>query len=137
MYKFQIGYKTVSSSTDSVRRFLVYHAEAGIFTWARHTNKHSRGELAGRLDKEGYIRICVDGKEDRAHRWAYIYMVGDIPDGYDIDHINRNRLDTRWDNLRLATRSENNFNRDYPKTINRQAKGSRQTEEQTNAQPSG
>jgi hypothetical protein len=130
----------VSSSTEwtqRVRRFLTYHEEAGIFTWARHTNKHSRGELAGRLDKEGYIRICVDGKEDRAHRWAYIYMVGDIPDGFDIDHINRNRLDTRWSNLRLATRSENNFNRDYPKTISRKAKGSRQTEEQTDAQPSG
>jgi hypothetical protein len=120
----------VSSSTESARRFLIYHEEAGIFTWARHTNKHSRGELAGRLDKEGYIRICVDGKEDRAHRWAYIYMVGDIPDGYDIDHINRNRLDTRWSNLRLATRSENNYNRDYPKSI---IQGSRKKKEATDA----
>jgi len=38
----------------------------------------------------------------RMHR-----VILDVPDGMDTDHINRNRLDNRRSNLRIATRSQN------------------------------
>lgn len=38
----------------------------------------------------------------RMHR-----LIMDAPDGMDVDHINRNGLDNRRENMRLATRSQN------------------------------
>lgn len=41
--------------------------------------------------------------------WAWHY--GEVPVGYEIDHINTNPFDNRIENLRLTTRSENIANR--------------------------
>ena len=38
----------------------------------------------------GYGEFGVDGKVVYAHRWAYEYFVGPIPDGLDIDHVCHN-----------------------------------------------
>ena len=45
-----------------------------------------------------------------AHRLIWEYYEGKIPEGYELDHINQNKLDCRISNLRLATRSQNRMN---------------------------
>jgi hypothetical protein len=50
--------------------------------------------------------ITVDNKPYRACRLAYFYMTGQWPDGM-VDHINMDRSDDRWSNLRPATASQN------------------------------
>lgn len=52
-----------------------------------------------------YINIC--GKSRPAHRLVYLYVDGFYPTRGDIDHINMVRNDNRYENLRLATRSQN------------------------------
>ena len=38
---------------------------------------------------------------------VWIYYRGNIPEGYDVDHINDDSLDNRLENLQLLTRKEN------------------------------
>lgn len=68
------------------------------------------GDMAGYLSKGGYRCIKIYRKLYLEHRLIWIYYNGDIPDGMQIDHINRIRDDNRIENLRLVTPQENNFN---------------------------
>ena len=58
----------------------------------------------------GYCAGKLNGKYLSAHRAAFAVMTGSVPSG-DIDHIDGNRLNNRWGNLRVVTRSENCSNR--------------------------
>ena len=57
-----------------------------------------------------YRTVRIAKKKYYVHRLIWIYMTGDDPGNMEIDHINRDRHDNRWSNLRLTTRSENAFN---------------------------
>lgn len=52
---------------------------------------------------------CDDGirKPYFNHRFIWECFNGEIPDGYDIDHINRCRTDNRIENLQCVTMAEN------------------------------
>lgn len=40
-------------------------------------------------------------------RLVYAYFVGDIPDGYEVDHIDNNPFNNSLENLRILTKEEN------------------------------
>lgn len=83
--------------------------------WAADTTgrgrPHKAGEVAGWQDAGGYISIGFDGRTYRRARLAILLMTGEWPPkGTEPDHKNRVRTDDRWDNLRLATRSQQSQN---------------------------
>ena len=94
-----------------VMHLLHYDPITGLFTWMNPQSKRvRRGEPAGALTGDGYLRIRIDGNSYRAHRLAIFYMTGEMPPE-DGDHENRIRLDNSWGNLRCATRQQNTSNR--------------------------
>jgi len=68
--------------------------------------------FVGTLREDGYIGMYHKGKYLMVHRAIWVMHNGEIPDGYIIDHIDRNRANNKIENLRLVTPTENNFNRE-------------------------
>ena len=81
---------------------LNYNSETGIFTWKVNRGCIKKGNIAGHIAGHGYIGIRVKYKLYYAHRLAWLYVYGFIPENY-LDHINRNRSDNRIENLREAS----------------------------------
>ena len=57
------------------------------------------------------------------HRFIWTLKYGDIPEGFDIEHWDENKLNCQISNLRLATRSENNCNKTKQKNNKSGVKG--------------
>lgn len=94
-----------------LKELLDYDPLSGLFTRrVRTSNSIKIGDIAGCDDGKGYIRINVDGKLYKAHRLAFLWMMGHWPEN-DVDHRNEVKSDNRWDNIRTATRQQNNANK--------------------------
>jgi hypothetical protein len=92
------------------RERLSYDPVTGAF---KHLMGGLAGQNAGSPNNRGYIHIMLSGKLYKAHRLAWLMMMGDWPQG-DIDHINMDRGDNRWINLRDVSRSQNRANTPAP-----------------------
>ena len=89
-----------------------YDSETGQLIWKTHLRKARYvGKPAG-TKRKGYIYIYLDKKQQSAHRLVWMYHHGVIPDGKEIDHIDGNKTNNRIENLRLADRCENMWNRE-------------------------
>lgn len=58
----------------------------------------------------GYLQTVVSGVNLLCHRIIWTWHYGEIPEGFQVDHINRVRDDNRIENLRLASIYENRHN---------------------------
>lgn len=99
---------------DRLQEVLDYDPETGHLTWRIRTGPMCKfGQPAGGVSRvHGYRKIAIDGKYYMASHLAWFHFYGTVPEaGQVIDFINRDRDDTRIENLRLATSSEDARNR--------------------------
>jgi hypothetical protein len=84
---------------ERLKELLDYNPDTGVFTRkVRQSGNAKEGAIAG-SNTTGYIRIGVDGPEYAAHRLAFLWMEGYFPEN-EVDHIDRNPSNNRWNNLR-------------------------------------
>jgi len=85
---------------ERLKEVLDYNPETGLFLWKEMLgSKGVIGDEAGCPDKDGYIRIGVDGRPYKAHRLAILYTDGYLPENT-VDHVDR----IPWHNWRLNLR---------------------------------
>lgn len=66
------------------------------------TNSEFAGRMAGDIHHTGYVYIRFMGFDFAAHRLIWVMHHGPIPDSMEIDHIDKDRLNNRIENLRLS-----------------------------------
>lgn len=97
-------------TSEAVREVLDYAPDTGIFTWKVTRGGTARaGSVAGTFNHGGYVQINVLGQLHTAHRLAWLYMTGVWPTQH-IDHLDGNRQNNRFANLRDVQQQLNNQN---------------------------
>ena len=95
---------------ERLRELLHYNPETGVFTnLVTRTYNCKKDDIIGHVHTSGHIRTQLCGKFYYAHRLAWMYIYGYMPEN-EIDHINRDRADNRIKNLREVTRQCNSRN---------------------------
>lgn len=114
--------------TAALLRELVHYERAtGAFTWMPRGphlfendtrrcnvwNGRYAGKRAGSVTNNGYEVISVCDQRTLSHRLAFFYVTGGWPPA-DMDHIDGDRLNNRWANLRSCDRTTNAQNQRRP-----------------------
>lgn len=105
-------------TAERLKAFLNYDPETGVFTRLKGRGGKPAGSPVGAIGSYGYLRIGMDRRDYDAHRLAWLYMTGAFPEKM-VDHINSDRTDNRWCNLRAADRCLNNQNLKKAKKSNK------------------
>ena len=96
-------------TAQELRELVEYDPATGKFIWRQS------GKCAGSIHKaqdrrrQTFCQLMINRKNYKCSRLAFLYMTGRFPS--EIDHINRNSLDDRWENLREVSRAENEWNK--------------------------
>lgn len=105
--KTQVTSLTTFDHKD-LQRVLNYDRITGRLTYANDSISGPKGKAVGYLVDTGYLNVAIGRKEYLLHRVIWFMMTGHWPET--VDHINHDRTDNRWENLRNIPGRENQKN---------------------------
>jgi hypothetical protein len=87
----------------------IFALQAGKLIRIAHAGKRvdvPLGAPVGSVNADGYVHVYFRGKYHKAHRLVWLHVTGEWPTT-ELDHINGDRSDNRFENLRPVTRECN------------------------------
>lgn len=101
---------------EYIKNSMCYDPLTGIFTRNHKAAKNRGKPFLEKPDKyTKYHVTLVKGRTVTATQIAWILMTGNLPINF-IDHIDGNKSNNKWSNLREVTESENSRNQKLPST---------------------
>lgn len=98
-------------SQEQLNELFDYNKTTGVLRWKIDKSpKARRGNMVGTYHNIGYMSTTINRKQYWLHRVIWKLVTGQDPEKC-IDHINGNRADNSWSNLRQAEMWQNNSNR--------------------------
>lgn len=92
----------------TIKRLFLY--DNGYLYWRESRGRARAGSLAGNGNGAGYWQVGVNGRHFVLHRVIWAMPFGPIPEGMEIDHIDRDKSNNRIENLRCVSASCNQHN---------------------------
>lgn len=104
------GHIKMSNITDQnfLQKWYIYEPETGLFM-----NRATKRIIGVKTNR--YLVLTVNSKAQLLHRMIFLYMTGRIPDV--VDHIDMDKTNNRWNNLRASTMSLNTLNNSFENII--------------------
>ena len=90
-----------------------YNPVTGEFRFNKHLYKAYEGRLCGSVGQKGYLTVRYKSETYKVHRLIWVMMTGEDPGELTIDHADRNKVNNIWTNLRLATCSQQEHNKEH------------------------
>ena len=65
---------------EILKKYFLYDQSTGVFTRLISLGNKRAGTIAGYPNSEGYIHFMIEGFKYKAHRLAWLYVYGILPE---------------------------------------------------------
>ena len=86
------------------------YSDGKLFAKENWHSRQRKGQEVGNLNNCGYLKVCLNRKSYLLHRLIFLMHNGSLPEL--LDHIDRDKTNNRIENLRVADKELNSWNRD-------------------------